>query len=111
MKGLDHLKGLSLAGIAAFLSPQMVVFAGTLVIVDMKLSGVLTGVLALIFLLLSCSPYVGLVGIAVFRPTQSQAQLERLRVWLDAHRQEVLFILFLMIGLYISARAIYALST
>ncbi len=110
MRGIDHLRGLPLAGIAAFLSPQVVVFAGTLVIVDMKLSGVLTGVLALAFLLLSCSPYVALVGIAVFRPTKSREQLDSLRRWLDSHRQQVLFIMFLVIGLYLSARAIYALA-
>lgn len=111
MRGIDHLNGVALAGLAAFLSPQVVVLAGTLVIVGMRLGGVGESLLAMAFLLLSCSPYVGLVGVAVFRPASSRAQLDRLRAWLDSNRQQVLFVLFLLIGLYLSARSIYALST
>ena len=110
IRGVDRLNGPILSALAAFLSPQVVVFAGTLVILQMHLSALSQSLLAALYLFVACSPDVALVGIAVFRPEQSTAQLEKFRAFLDANRQQVLFVLFLMIGLYLSVRSILALS-
>jgi amino acid transporter len=111
MRGIDHLRGPVLAGLAAFLSPQLVVFAGVMVIVQLRLGAVPEGALALAFLVLSCLPYVVLVGIATFRPESSRQQLDRLREFIDRNHQQVFFVILLAIGLYLSARAIWSLSS
>ena len=111
MRGVDRLNGPVLVAVAAFLSPQMVVFAGTLVIVQMRLSTFSQSLLATLYLAVGCAPYVALVGTAILRPERSKQRLEGLRRFIDSHRQQVLFVLFLVIGLYLSLRSIWALST
>ena len=108
---LDRMSWWEIIAFAAFLTPQVVVLAAGASVLNEHLSTVATYLIMMSFVLLSSAPYLALVGFATFWPATSTAKLDALRRWLEAHRTQVLVILFLLAGVWLSSHALYSLAS
>jgi len=105
---LDTMSPWTAAGIAAILQPRTLVAAAAATAAQARLSSA-GGYLALAgFCLLATSSFIVLELYAVFAPAASTA-LAALRSWLDAHGNEVLIILCLVVGFWLTGQSVAAL--
>jgi threonine/homoserine/homoserine lactone efflux protein len=109
MASLDQLSLWGAAGLAAFLQPWTLVAAGAATIVEAKLDTVGSYLVLILYCLLATSSFLYLELAAVFAPAKSEPQLERMRKWLDAHQDQVLIAIFLLLGLWLAGKSIYLL--
>ena len=109
MARLDQLSLWGAAGLAAFLQPWTLVAAGAATIVSAKLDTVGSYLVLILYCLLATSSFLYLELAAVFAPAKSGPQLERMRKWLDAHQEQVLIAVFLLLGLWLAGKSIYLL--
>jgi threonine/homoserine/homoserine lactone efflux protein len=111
MARLDQLSLWAAAGLAAFLQPWALVAAGAATITQAKLSSAADYVTLVIFILLATASFLYLELYAVFAPAAAGARLERLRTWLDTHRDQVIIVLSLLLGFWLAGKSIYLLVT
>ena len=109
MARLDRLSLPAAAGLAAFLQPWTLVAAGAATIVDAKLSTVGDYLTLVFYCLLATSTYLYLELYAVFRPAAARARLRQLRSWLDRHMDQVIIVIFLLLGFWLAGKSIYLL--
>jgi hypothetical protein len=62
-----------------------------------------------LFCLLGTSSFLYLELYAVFAPAAATVRLERLRVWLDTHQDQVIILVLLLLGFYLAGKSIYLL--
>jgi threonine/homoserine/homoserine lactone efflux protein len=111
MARLDRLSLWAAAGLAAFLQPWALVAAGAATITQAKLSGAADYLTLMLFVLLATASFLYLELYAVFAPAAAGARLERLRTWLDTHRDQVIIVLSLLLGFWLAGKSIYLLVT
>jgi threonine/homoserine/homoserine lactone efflux protein len=109
MAGLDRLSLWSAAGIAVFLQPWALVAAGAATVVQAKLSTAGDYVTLLLFCVVGTSSFLYLELYAAFAPAAAGARLDRLRKWLDTHRDQVIILIFLLLGFWLAGQSIYLL--
>lgn len=109
MASLDRLSLWSTAGIAVFLQPWALVAAGAATVVQAKLSTAGDYVTLLLFCLIGTSSFLYLELYATFAPAAAGARLDRLRTWLDTHRDQVIIVVFLLLGFWLAGKSIYLL--
>jgi len=107
--GLDRLSLWSAAGIAVFLQPWALVAAGAATVVQAKLSTAGDYVTLLLFCVVGTSSFLYLELYAAFAPAAAGARLDRLRKWLDTHRDQVIILIFLLLGFWLAGQSIYLL--
>jgi hypothetical protein len=106
---LDTMSPWTAAVIAAVLQPWTLVAAAAVTAAQARLSGA-GGYLALAsFCLLATSSFIVLELYAVFVPAAS-TQLAALRSWLDAHGNEVIIIVCLVLGAWLTGQSISLLA-
>jgi hypothetical protein len=107
---LDTMSPWTAAGIAALMQPWTLVAAAAATAAQARLSSV-AGYLALAsFCLLATSSFIVLELYAVFAPSAS-TRLAALRSWLDAHGNEVIIIVCLVLGVWLTGQGISLLVT
>jgi len=111
MASLDRLSIWSAAGVAAFLQPWTLVAAGAATVTQAKLSTAGDYVTLLLFCLLGTSSFLFLELYAAFAPAAAGVRLDRLREWLDTNRDQVIIVIFLLLGLWLTGKSIYLLVT
>jgi threonine/homoserine/homoserine lactone efflux protein len=109
MARLDRLSPWAAAGLAAFLQPWALVAAGAATVTQAKLSGAADYLTLMLFVLLATASFLYLELYAVFAPAAAGARLERLRTWLDTHRDQVIIVLSLLLGFWLAGKSIYLL--
>jgi threonine/homoserine/homoserine lactone efflux protein len=109
MARLDRLSLWAAAGLAAFLQPWALVAAGAATVTQAKLSGAVDYLVLMLFVLLATASFLYLELYAAFAPAAAGARLERLRKWLDTHRDQVIIILSLLLGFWLAGKSIYLL--
>ena len=109
MAGLDRLAPWSAAGLAAFLQPWTLVAAGAATVAQATLATAGNYLALLLFCLLATSSYLYLEVYAAFAPAAASGRLERLRAWLDAHQDQVIIVVSLLLGLWLTSKSIYLL--
>jgi hypothetical protein len=109
MTSLDRLSLWSTAGIAVFLQPWALVAAGAATVAQAKLSTAGDYVTLLLFCLIGTSSFLYLELYATFAPAAAGARLDRLRTWLDTHRDQVIIVVFLLLGFWLAGKSIYLL--
>jgi threonine/homoserine/homoserine lactone efflux protein len=109
MASLDRLSPWSAAGLAVFLQPWALVAAGAATVVQAKLSTGGDYVTLLLFCLLGTSSFLYLELYAVFAPVAATGRLERMRAWLDTHQDQVIILVFLLLGFWLAGKSIYLL--
>jgi threonine/homoserine/homoserine lactone efflux protein len=109
MAGLDRLAPWSAAGLAAFLQPWTLVAAGAATVAQATLATAGNYLALLLFCLLATSSFLYLELYAAFAPAAASGRLERLRAWLDAHQEQVIIVVSLLLGLWLTGKSIYLL--
>ncbi len=111
MARLDRVSLWSAAGLAAFLQPWTLVAAAAATVAQAKLSSTADYLTLLLFCLLATSSFLALELAAVFRPTAADARIKALRTWLDTHRDQVIIVISLLLGFWLTGKSIYLLVT
>ena len=109
MAGLDRLAPWSAAGLAAFLQPWVLVAAGAATVAQATLATAGNYLALLLFCLLATFSFLYLELYAAFAPAAASGRLERLRAWLDAHQEQVIIVVSLLLGLWLTGKSIYLL--
>jgi len=109
MARLDRLSLPAAAGLAAFLQPWTLVAAGAATIVDASLSTAGDYLTLLFYCLLATSSYLYLELYTVFSPAAAGSRLQQLRTWLDTHMNQVIIVIFLLLGFWLAGKSIYLL--
>ena len=89
--------------------PWTLVGAGAATVVTAKLSTTADYVTLVLFCLLGTSSFLYLQLYATFRPAAASARLERMRAWLDTHQDQIIIVVFLMLGCWLAGKSIYLL--
>ncbi len=110
MARLDGLSLWAAAGLAAFLQPWTLVAAGAATITQAKLSGPADYLTLVLFVLLATGSFLFLELYATFKPATASVRLQQLRTWLDTHRDQVIILLSLLIGLWLVGNSLYYLA-
>jgi hypothetical protein len=111
MASLDRLSVWPAAGLAVFLQPWVLVAAGAATVTQARLSTAGGYLTLLLFCLLGTSSFLFLEVYAAFAPAAAGARLNRLRAWLDSNRDQVIIVIFLLLGLWLTGKSIYLLVT
>jgi hypothetical protein len=111
MASMDRLSLWSAAGLAAFLQPWALVAAGASTVAGAKLATAGSYLALVFFCLLATGSFLYLELYATFAPAKAGARLARLRAWLDSHQDQVIIAVFLLLGLWLTAKSIYLLVT
>jgi threonine/homoserine/homoserine lactone efflux protein len=106
---LDRLSLVSVAGLAAFLQPWTLVAAGATTIIQAKLTTAGSYLVLALFCLLATSTFLYLELYATFARSGADATLKRLRDWLSAHQDQVVIVVFLLLGFWLAGESIYLL--
>jgi threonine/homoserine/homoserine lactone efflux protein len=106
---LDRLSLVSVAGLAAFLQPWTLVAAGATTITQAKLATAGSFLVLVLFCLLATSTFLYLELYATFARSGADATLKRLRDWLSAHQDQVVIVVFLLLGFWLAGESIYLL--
>ena len=109
MASLDRLSLWAAAGLAVFLQPWTLAAAGAGTVVQAKLSASGDYVTLVLFCLLGTSSFLYLELYAAFAPAAAAVRLERMRAWLDTHQDQVIILVFLLLGFYLASKSIYLL--
>ena len=109
MAGVDRISLWGAAGLAVFLQPWALVGAGAATVVTAKLSTTADYVTLVLFCLLGTSSFLYLELYATFSPAAAGARLERMRAWLDTHQDQIIILVFLLLGFWLAGKSIYLL--
>jgi threonine/homoserine/homoserine lactone efflux protein len=111
MAKLDRISLWSAAGLAAFLQPWTLVAAGATTILEAKLSTPDSYLALIFFCLLATASFLYLELYATFAGARADARLRQLRDWLDSHQDQVVIVVFLLLGLWLAGNSIYLLAS
>ena len=108
MARLDQVSLWSAAGLAAFLQPWTLVAAAAAQYPGKTLErrGLPD---AAVLLPAGHASFLALELAAVFRPTAADARIKALRTWLDTHRDQVIIVISLLLGFWLTGKSIYLL--
>jgi len=109
--GIDNMSIWFAAILAPLTQPWGLVAAGVTVIIQADLASAQDVVAVVLFALIATSIIITLELYAAFRPERAQEFVRRIRAWIGAHSDQVVVILFLVVGLYLVGSSIYYLST
>jgi hypothetical protein len=109
MRGIDRVNPLSAAGLAFLLQPWVLVTAGVADITQAKISSAWEYLAVFAFCLLCSASLLAMEVYAALRPAEVKSTLEALLRWITSHRDQVIVILSLALGLYLMAKSIYGL--
>ena len=108
---LDTMSPWTAAVIAAIVQPWTLVAAGAVTVAEARLSGAGDYLALAAFCLLATSSFIVLEVYAVREPAAAGTRLAALRTWLDAHGNQVIIVVFLVLGLWLTGHSIYTLVT
>jgi hypothetical protein len=86
------------------------VAAGAATITQAKLSGPADYLTLVLFVLLATASFLYLELYATFAPAAAGVKLGALRTWLDTHREQVIILLSLLLGLWLTGNSLYYLA-
>jgi threonine/homoserine/homoserine lactone efflux protein len=109
MARLDRISLGAAAGLAAFLQPWTLVAAGAATVVQASLSTAGDWLTLMFYCLLATSSYLYLELYAVFSPAAASSRLQQLRSWLDTHMDQVIVVIFLLLGFWLAGKSLYLL--
>ncbi len=108
---LDSMSLWAAAGLAAFLQPWALVAAGAATVTAARLSSAADYLTLMAFCLLATSSFLYLELYATFAPAAAGARLDRMRTWLDTHRDQLIIGISLLLGFWLVGKSIYLIVT
>lgn len=107
MARLDGLRLWTAAGLGVFLQPWSLVAAGAATVVQAKLSTAGDWLTLVLFCLLATSSFLAMELYATFAPEAASARLEQVQKWIDAHTDQAIVVLSLVVGCWLLGHSIY----
>lgn len=108
---LDRTTVWTSAGLAVLLQPWGMVAAGATTVVSADLSHPVTWLVLFAFCLLATASLLAIELYVVFVPEKAKPRLLRLRAWMKGHQQQAIVILCLGLGLWLTGRSLYELTS
>ena len=109
MRGVDRVNPLTAAGLGFLLQPWVLVTAGVAEITTAKLSSTAEYITVFAFCVWCSASYLVMETYAALRPATVKSTLNALLQWITKHRDQVIVVLSLGLGLYLMAKSIYGL--
>jgi Sap, sulfolipid-1-addressing protein len=109
--GLDSMSPWFAMGLAPLTQPWGLVAAGVAVIVEAKLTSWQSYIALFLFCIVATGVYIALEIYAGFRPEKAQAFLGSIRSWIDSHKDQVIIVVSLGLGLWLVGKSIYLIVT
>jgi hypothetical protein len=109
--GLDNMSPWFAMGLAPLTQPWGLVAAGVAVIVGAKLSSWESYIALFLFCVVATGVYIAMEIYAGFRPEKAQAFLGNIRLWIDGHKDQVIIVVSLVLGLWLVGKSIYLIVT
>jgi len=109
--GLDNMSPWFAMGLAPLTQPWGLVAAGVAVIVEAKLTSWESYVALFLFCVVSTGVYIVMELYAGFRPEKAQTFLASIRTWIDTHKDQVIIVVSLVLGLWLVGKSIYLIVT
>jgi hypothetical protein len=109
--GLDNMSPLYAIGLAPLTQPWGLVAAGVAVITEAKLTSWESYIALFLFCVVATGVYIVMEIYAGFRPEQAQALLGNIRSWIDSHKDQVIIVVSLVLGLWLVGKSIYLIVT
>jgi hypothetical protein len=109
--GLDNMSPWFAMGLAPLTQPWGLVAAGVAVIVEAKLTSWESYVALFLFCVVATGVYIAMEIYAGFRPEKAQAFLGSIRSWIDSHKDQVIIVVSLVLGLWLVGKSIYLIVT
>jgi hypothetical protein len=109
--GLDNMSPWFAMGLAPLTQPWGLVAAGVAVIVGAKLSSWQSYIALFLFCIVATGVYIAMEVYAGFRPERAQAFLGKIRLWIDSHKDQVIIVVSLGLGLWLVGKSIYLIVT
>jgi hypothetical protein len=107
---LDTMSPWTAAVLAAIVQPWTLVAAGAITAAQARLSGVGDYLALASFCLLATSSFVALELYSVRAPAAASARLAALRSWLDTHGHQVIIVVCVVLGVWLTGQSIYTLA-
>lgn len=107
---IDNMTPWYAIGLGPLTQPWGLVAAGVSVIVEAKLSSWESYLALALFCVIATSSILAMEIYAGFRPQPAQEFLARLRHWIDAHTDQVIIIVSLVLGSWLVGTSIYYLA-
>ena len=108
---LDTMSPWTAAVIGVIVQPWTLVAAGAVTATQARLSSAGDYLALVSFCLLATSSFVVLELYSVRAPAAASTRLTALRDWLDTHGNQVIIVVCLVLGLWLTGRSIYTLIT
>jgi threonine/homoserine/homoserine lactone efflux protein len=105
--GIDNMSPWFALALGPLTQPWGLVAAGVAVIMEAKLASWQDYLALFLFCVIATATYATMEIYAGFRPTETQAFLTRIRVWIDTHTDQVIIIVSLVLGFWLVADSIY----
>jgi hypothetical protein len=109
--GLDNMSPWFAMGLAPLTQPWGLVAAGVAVIVEAKLTSWQSYITLFLFCVVATGVYIAMEIYAGFRPERAQAFLGGIRSWIDGHKDQVIIVVSLVLGLWLVGKSIYLIVT
>ena len=108
---IDNMTPWYAIGLAPLTQPWGLVAAGVSVIVEAKLSSWASYLALALFCVIATSVFLAMEIYAGLRPQPAQEFLGRMRHWIDTHTDQVIIIVFLVLGFWLVGNSIYYIVT
>ncbi|MEV6396921.1 GAP family protein [Streptomyces sp. NPDC051907] len=108
---LDDRSAWAAAGLAVLLQPWGMVGAAAATVVEANTSHLASFLALFGFCILASASLIAAELHLVLAPEAAQARLMRLRAWLEDHQQQAIVILCLVLGLWLTGKSIYQLTS
>ncbi|MDQ1362016.1 MAG: hypothetical protein QOJ44_2393 [Acidimicrobiaceae bacterium] len=109
--GIDRMSPWYAVGLAVLVQPWPLVAAAAATVVQAKLTGAKTYIALFVFGLIATSSILALEIHAVLRPEESRAVLARVRTWMETHRDQVIIVVSLLLGVWLIGKSSYLVAT
>jgi len=110
-KRLDDLHPGGAAALGVLLQPWPLVAAGAADVAAADLSKAASVAQLVIFAIVATASLLAMQIASMASPEAAHARLERLRGWIDRHRNQAITVLAFVVGLWLTAKGIYGLVT
>lgn len=108
---IDKMSSWYAAAIAVLVQPWPLVIAAAAIVAEAKVSSVETYISLFLFCLIATSSVLVIEIHAVFKPERSRALLDRMRTWINAHTDQVIIIVSVLLGFWLIGKSSYLLAT
>jgi threonine/homoserine/homoserine lactone efflux protein len=109
--GIDNMSPLFAIGLAPLVQPWGLIAAGVAVIVEAKLASWESFLGLIFFGLIATSTLLTMEILSVLRPERADALLSSMQRWIDTHTDQVIVVVFLVLGLWLIGYSSYLLAT